>query len=74
MKTIQVTKEQFYSKLMAEKKDVITNWQGNLTSTGKYYPCTMLFEYRQGRNLFGKTIDLGYINGIPATEFYLQID
>lgn len=68
----KVTKDQFYEKLMAEKRDIISAY----TEGGQreqFYPLTSeLFERSNRKNVFGKIRALGYINGVPVTEYFLN--
>ncbi len=66
----KVTKDEFYAALWAEKKDVI---HGECTHhSHEYYPYTRDFVYRHSSNKFGAIKDLGYVNGKPESEFYLN--
>lgn len=68
----EVTQTEFYSKLMAETKiDIITA----ITSggqRGQFYPLIKLFHQRYNKSyVFGQTINLGYINGVPVSKYFL---
>lgn len=69
----QVTKEVFYDALMAEKRDVIA---GDCTHhiPGQYYPYTVEKKYRHTASLFGKIKYLGYVNGKPEEQYFLNND
>ncbi len=67
----QVTKDQFFTCLMAEKRDVI---HGEVThhETSKYYPFTTDMKFRHLGGLFGKIKDFGYVNGSPFSEYFIN--
>lgn len=61
----QVTKEFFYSTLMSEEKDVITEFSGNFIAAHK-----STFKYRYSRTVFGE-IQTKIEKGIyPHVETY----
>lgn len=56
---IEVTKDQFFTSLCAEQKDVIaTTIEGG--AHGNFFPLVDLWHYRSNQsNVFGKTIEHG---------------
>lgn len=65
-----VTKEDFYSALMSEKRNVISG--DYIHHTEKYYPFTHEYKFSGSSSLFGTCKDYGYVNGIPKHEYFLN--
>ena len=67
----EVTKDQFFSTLCAEQKNVITNTiEGG--SNVNFYPLIDIWYYTPNHsNIFGKTIEFG-TNGKHLNKYYLS--